>query len=64
MSEKQISNSSPLMKLLLSYNRFGLSQAEAGVCNSLVYFVGAVSSPVAGAIIDKTGKNVLWCKLP
>eukprot|EP00116_Pleurobrachia_bachei_P005641 sb/3465903/ len=43
--------------------KFGLSQAEAGVCNSLVYFVGAVASPVAGAIIDKTGKNVLWLLL-
>ena len=40
--------------------RFGLTPDEAGICNSLVYFIGAGASPIAGILIDKYGKNVLW----
>ena len=40
--------------------RFGLTQDEAGICNSLVYFIGAVASPIAGLLIDRYGRNVAW----
>ncbi|KAL5253819.1 hypothetical protein ACHWQZ_G013556 [Mnemiopsis leidyi] len=40
--------------------KFGLTQDEAGICNSLVYFIGAGASPIAGLLIDRYGRNVMW----
>lgn len=40
--------------------KYGLSQAQAGVCNSLIYFIGAGASPLAGMLLDLTGRNLMW----
>lgn len=40
--------------------KFGLSPSKASICNSLLYFIGAGTSPIAGMIIDNTGRNVMW----
>ncbi|VDP93654.1 unnamed protein product [Echinostoma caproni] len=40
--------------------KFYLPVTQAGVVNSLVYIVSAVASPLFGAAIDFTGRNVNW----
>ncbi|KER22066.1 transporter, major facilitator family protein [Opisthorchis viverrini] len=40
--------------------KFHLSLTQANVVNSLVYILSAVASPVFGATIDFTGRNLNW----
>ena len=41
-------------------SKFGLSQAEANTCNSLVYLISAGASPFFGFVVDRTGRSLYW----
>jgi len=44
-------------------SKFGLSQAEANTCNSLVYLISAGASPFFGFVVDRTGRSLYWLML-
>ena len=39
-----------------------MGSSIANICNSIVYFMSAVASPVFGFAVDRTGYNLFWCK--
>ncbi|CAG0921713.1 unnamed protein product [Notodromas monacha] len=41
--------------------KYGLSSSAANAVNGIVYIIAAFASPLFGIIMDKTGRNVLWC---
>ncbi|XP_033208128.1 major facilitator superfamily domain-containing protein 1-like isoform X2 [Belonocnema kinseyi] len=41
-------------------HKYNYNPDGANSINSMLYFVSAVASPLAGLVVDKTGKNVLW----
>lgn len=45
---------------LLYISKYGLSSSWANACNSLVYLMSAVLSPILGYIVDRTGRNLFW----
>jgi len=46
--------------LLLFISKYNLSPAWSNACNSLVYFMSAILSPVLGYVVDRTGRNLYW----
>ena len=40
--------------------KYQLEPSTALACNSVVFLLSAVVSPLFGLAIDKTGRNVLW----
>lgn len=40
--------------------KFGFTADEANFVNSMLYALSAVSSPLLGLVVDKTGWNVFW----
>ncbi|KAF7257989.1 hypothetical protein EG68_04294 [Paragonimus skrjabini miyazakii] len=46
--------------LVFFQRKFYLSVTDAAVVNSLIYILSAVASPVFGAAIDFTGRNLHW----
>ncbi|CAF1059338.1 unnamed protein product [Adineta ricciae] len=45
---------------LLFESKYNLSPAWSNACNSLVYFMSAILSPVLGYVVDRTGRNLYW----
>ncbi|CAF1189399.1 unnamed protein product [Didymodactylos carnosus] len=45
---------------LLFESKYNLSPAWANACNSLVYFMSAILSPILGYLVDRTGRNIFW----
>ncbi|PAA85696.1 hypothetical protein BOX15_Mlig018958g3 [Macrostomum lignano] len=43
--------------------KFNFNPNEADAVNSLPYIVSAISSPVCGFLIDRTGRNIMWVML-
>ncbi|CAF0745450.1 unnamed protein product [Didymodactylos carnosus] len=41
-------------------SKYNLSPQWANACNSLVYFMSAILSPLLGYIVDRTGRNIYW----
>lgn len=46
--------------LVFFERKYNLPPAQASAVNSMVYVVSAVASPVFGAAIDFTGRNLVW----
>ena len=42
--------------------KYGFSNSEASIVNSLVYILSAAVSPFTGFMVDKVGFNILWSK--
>lgn len=40
--------------------KFDYSPEDANTVNSIIYSISAVASPLAGLIVDKSGRNVMW----
>ncbi|KAF8565663.1 hypothetical protein P879_05584, partial [Paragonimus westermani] len=53
-------NSAPPYRFVFVSGKFYLSVTDAAVVNSLIYILSAVASPVFGAAIDLTGRNLHW----
>lgn len=45
---------------LLFESKYDLSPAWSNACNSLVYFMSAILSPLLGYVVDRTGRNLYW----
>ncbi|CAF0894574.1 unnamed protein product [Rotaria sordida] len=45
---------------LLFISKYNLSPTWSNACNSLVYFMSAILSPLLGYVVDKTGRNLYW----
>ncbi|CAF0855017.1 unnamed protein product [Adineta ricciae] len=50
----------PLLSQLLFESKYNLSPAWSNACNSLVYFMSAILSPILGYVVDRTGRNLYW----
>ena len=44
-------------------SKYGLSEAAASACNSLVYLISAGASPFFGFVVDRTGRSLYWLML-
>lgn len=44
-------------------NKFGMSEAAASACNSLVFLISAGASPVFGFLVDRMGRSRYWLML-
>jgi MFS family permease len=45
---------------LLYISKYDLSPGWANACNSLLFFMSAILSPILGYTVDKTGRNLYW----
>ncbi|VDP03114.1 unnamed protein product [Soboliphyme baturini] len=45
---------------LFFISKYKLSPQHADVCNSLIYMISIVMSPVCGVLVDQTGRNIMW----
>lgn len=40
--------------------KFDMTPEEANTVNSIIYSISAIASPIAGYIVDRTGRNIMW----
>jgi len=46
--------------LVFFISKYRLDPYHADVCNSLIYLISIVASPISGMLIDWTGRNIFW----
>lgn len=58
-SSISITNPLPYSRVFFE-RKFDYSPEDANTVNSIIYSISAIASPLAGYLVDKFGRNVMW----